>query len=37
MKYEKNETQLDNINKAMIRYDDSRNKVYKMSHIIDNN
>lgn len=37
MTYEKNRTQLDNANKIMVRYSDSESKVYKMSHIVENN
>ena len=37
MEHQKNETQLDNTNKKMIRYYDSINKVYKMSHMTKKN
>ena len=35
--HQKNETQLDNTYKKMIRYYDSINKVYKMSHMTKKN
>ena len=37
MEHQKNETQLDNTNKKMIRYYDSINKVYKMGHMTKKN
>ena len=34
MEHKKNETiLLDNVNKTTIRYNDNRNKFYKMSHM----